>query len=282
MSAQIAPQSLSRDIGDKPAIKRAERGQASAPVVFKINAITLSDLTDVMRKGIADFMAMPSHAVFLCLIYPVIGLLLGRAAFGYDVLPLLYPIMAGFALLGPLAALGLYELSRRRETEKDVSWRHAVDVLRAPSIGAIVILGLVLVAIFTAWLITAQAIYVANFGEKAPVSIAQFASDLTSTSAGWNMVLLGNATGFLFALIVFAISVVSFPLLLEHKVGVAAAVVTSLRAVVKNPLTMAVWGGIVAVGLAIGSLPFFIGLAIVMPIFGHATWHLYRKIVSLR
>lgn len=281
MSAQIVPQSISPGIEGEPAPELPQGESAALPVAFKVNDVTIMDLVDALKKGVADFLAMPSHAIFLCLIYPVIGLLLGRAAFGYDVLPLLFPIIAGFALLGPLAALGLYELSRRRERGEDASWRHALDVLRSPSIGAIVILGLALVAIFTAWLITAQAIYVANFGEAAPASIAQFAADIAGTSAGWKMMLLGNAAGFLFALLVFAISVVSFPLLLEHKVGVATAVVTSLRAVAKNPVTMAVWGLIVAAGLLIGSLPLFIGLAIVMPIFGHATWHLYRKTISV-
>jgi len=271
---------MSRNTDHATRFERSQSKTSAAPVVLKVNDITTADLVDSLKKGVADFSAMPSHAIFLCLIYPVIGLLFGRLAFGYDVLPILFPVIAGFALLGPLAALGLYELSRRREQGLDVTWRHAFDVLRSPSIGAIVILGLVLVAIFTAWLITAQAIYVANFGYNAPESLSQFVSDLTETSAGWNMIITGNIFGFLFALLVFTISVVSFPLLLEHKVGVATAAVTSIRAVAKNPLTMAIWGLIVAAGLVLGSLPFFIGLAIVMPIFGHATWHLYRKVVS--
>ena len=103
---------------------------------------------------------MPSHAVFLCLIYPVVGFVIFRLVLGANVLPLLFPLAAGFALLGPLAALGLYEMSRRREQGLDVSWKHALDVLRSPSLGAIVALGLLLVAIFLVWIAVAQAIYV--------------------------------------------------------------------------------------------------------------------------
>jgi uncharacterized membrane protein len=101
-----------------------------------------------------------------------------------------------------------------------------------------------------------------------------------TTPEGYRLIVVGNAVGFIFAVVAFALSAVSFPLLLDRHVGVAAAIVTSVRAVLKNPVTMAAWGLLVAVALAIGSLPFFIGLAVVMPVLGHATWHLYRKVVE--
>ena len=184
-----------------------------------VRIIGLRDLKDALARGIADFSAMPTHAVFLCLIYPIVGLLLARLTLGYEVLPLLFPLAAGFALLGPFAAIGLYELSRRREQGLDASWQDAFDVLRSPSRGAIAALGLLLLAIFVIWIAVAQAIYIANFGYEPAASIPDFLHQVFTTPAGWMLIIVGNLVGFLFALAVLTISVVSFPLLLDRDVG---------------------------------------------------------------
>jgi uncharacterized membrane protein len=247
------------------------------PIVRKIR---LYDLSDALRKGTADFWAMPTHLVFLGLIYPVVGLVIARLVFGYDVLPLLFPLTAGFALIGPFAALGLYELSRRREKGLDTSWKHAFAVFRSPSLPAIAALGLLLLLIFFVWIAAANAIYVAAFGYVPAASVPDFLDRVFNTPAGWSLIVVGNAIGFLFALLVLTISVVSFPLLLDRPVSPIVAILTSVRAVARNPVPMAAWGLLVAILLIVGSLPLLIGLAIVMPILGHATWHLYRKVVE--
>jgi uncharacterized membrane protein len=245
-----------------------------------VRRIRPADLVDALAKGWDDFLAMPSHAVFLCLVYPIIGIALAGLTLGYALLPLLYPLAAGFALIGPFAAIGLYELSRRREAGVEVSAHDALGVLHSPSIGAIVALGILLMLLFMIWVAVAHAIYVANFGYAAPASIGQFLHDVFATPAGWNLIIIGNGVGLLFAVVALAFSVVSFPLLLDRDVGAAVALVTSARAVLANPLTMALWGLIVAVLLFVGSLPAFLGLTVVLPVLGHATWHLYRKVIE--
>jgi uncharacterized membrane protein len=246
-----------------------------------VNAITPRDLGDALARGLADFRAMPTHVIFLSLIYPIAGLAIARWTVGHDILPMLYPLLAGFALIGPFAAVGLYELSRRRELGLDTSWRHAFDIVHSPSFWSIAALGLLLLAVFGVWLAVAHALYIAHFGmDERPVTLAELAHRVLYTAEGHSLLVTGNAIGSVFALTSFALSAVSFPLLLDRNVGMATAIVTSIRAILRNPFTMALWGLIVALGLVVGSLPFLFGLAVAMPILGHATWHLYRKVVA--
>jgi uncharacterized membrane protein len=247
---------------------------------FVIRKISLSDLSDALRLGWEDFKAVPSHAIILCVIYPVLGLVLFRMVLGYSVLPLLFPLAAGFTLIGPFAALGLYELSRRRERGEEAAAWDAIHVLRAPSFGAMLELGTLLLILFGTWIAAADAIYIATFGHTPAASMPDFATRVLTTPEGWSLIIVGCGVGFLFAVVALCVSVVAFPLLLDRHTTAIDAIRTSLRAVMKNPVTMAAWGLIVAVLLVIGSLPFFVGLAVVLPVLGHATWHLYRKVVE--
>lgn len=245
-----------------------------------VRSIRIHDLRDVLAKGIDDFKAVPSHAVFLGIIYALLGLVLIRLWFDGNIVPLVYPLLAGLTLLGPFAAVTLYEVSRRREMGLDTSVWHLTEVFHSPSIGAITRLGLLLMAIFFIWLGTAQTMYVQIMGGARPASFGAFLHDVLTTPAGRELMVVGNAVGLLFALLVLVISVVSFPMLVDRKVSVGTAVRTSVRAVIASPVAMAAWGLIVAAGLLLGSLPLFFGLAVVFPVLGHATWHLYRKVVS--
>jgi uncharacterized membrane protein len=249
----------------------------AAPVVQRIG---VADLWDALRRGLADFEANRTDVIFLCVIYPVLGLVLGRVASGYGLLPLVFPLASGFALVGPFAAIGLNEMSRRRERGGEVRWVDAFGVLRAPSIGSIALLGLMLISLFLLWLVAAQIIYNVTLGPQAPASVASFLGDVLGTDAGWTMIVVGIGVGFLFAVLVLSISVVSFPLLLDRDVGIGTAISTSVRAVAANPGVMAVWGFVVACALVLGSVPLFVGLVVVLPVLGHATWHLYRKVVA--
>lgn len=253
-----------------------EARDASPPVVRRIDA---ADVGDALAKGFRDFTACRTDVVFLCLFYPVAGLIMARLALDYGLLPLIFPLVSGFALIGPLFGVGLYEMSRRREQGTATGWADAFAVARSPAMGSILVLGLLLLALFVLWLFAANLIYTLTLGPDEPISAMAFARDAVTTPAGWTMIVVGVGVGFLFALAAMVISAVSFPMLLDRDVGVTAAISTSIRAVRINPGPMAMWGFIVAAGLVIGAIPFLLGLAIVMPVLGHATWHLYRKVV---
>jgi uncharacterized membrane protein len=247
------------------------------PVVRRVG---LADLRAALRDGARDFEACRTDVIFLCLIYPIAGFLIGRFAFNHGLLPLIFPLIAGFALIAPLFGVGLYEISRRRERGIAKGWTDVFAVLHAPAIGSILVMGLILLALFALWLFAASFIYTVTMGPDLPISASQFARDVLTTPQGWTMIVVGMGVGFLFALVVLIISVVSFPLLLDRNVGVYRAIATSVRAVRENPGPMVVWGLIIAAGLLAGAIPLLVGLAIALPILGHATWHLYRRVVG--
>ncbi len=245
----------------------------------QIRSLTLQDLRIALRKGWADVMAFRSDVVFVCLLYPVIGGVLALLAVQGNSLQLVFPTLSGFALAGPVAAVGLYEMSRRREQGEPTSWLAYLDVIRSPKFGGILILSLFHVVVFLVWIMSANLIFDATMGPETPVSITSFARDVFTTGAGWAMIAIGMAVGFLFSAAVLAISVVSFPLLLDRDVSLPTAVVTSVKVALKNPVPIGVWGLIVAASLALGSLPALLGLVLVLPVLGHSTWHLYRQAV---
>jgi uncharacterized membrane protein len=253
-----------------------EGHDAATPTVRRIGT---ADLREALRQGFADFGAYRTDVVFLCLLYPVVGLVLSRMIWGFGLMPLVFPLVSGFALIAPFFAVGLYEMSRRREHGIDKGWSDAFGVMRSPALGGIMTLGLVLFAIFAIWLIVAHFIWLATLGPEAPTSVESFIHDVLTTPAGWTMAIVGVGVGFLFALLVLTVSVVSFPLLLDRDIGVGTAISTSYDVVRANPGPMALWGLIIAAGLVIGAIPLLMGLAIVFPVLGHATWHLYRKVL---
>lgn len=245
----------------------------------RVRVLDMEDISHALRAGWEDFKAARSDAMFLVFIYPLIGLGMVIAGFHLAVLPLLVPMVMGFALVGPAAAIGLYEISRRRERHEAVSWMSAFSVLRSPAFASILMLAFYLAALFVIWIMVAQAIYAATLGPELPISVRGFVEDVFTTGPGWTMMVLGTTVGAAFAYAALAISIVSFPLLLDRHVGLPVAVATSMEVMRKNRVICLAWGALVGTLLVLGSVPFFAGLIFVVPLLGHATWHLYRRAV---
>ncbi|KCV82671.1 hypothetical protein ATO10_07001 [Actibacterium atlanticum] len=245
----------------------------------KVQKIELQDISIALRKGVQDFVALRTDVMFIVIMYPLIGALMALAAFNSSFAPYLFPFASGFALLGPLAAIALYEMSRRREMGRPSTWAHGLHVIRSPRIGPIVVLGMYLVVIFTAWMIAAHVILRETVGPVSGMGLMAFMEMVFSTEAGAGLILIGVPVGALFAALVLVVGNVAFPLLLDRNVGVPQAVATSIKVARKNPVTIGAWGFVIAVLLVLGSLPMFLGLIVVMPVLGHASWHLYRRAV---
>jgi uncharacterized membrane protein len=255
------------------------RDASLAPTEIGIRKIGVSDLWQALKEGLEDFKAKPTHFAFLCVIYPLFALLLTLFLVGENLLHLAFPMVAGFTLLGPVISVGLFEMSRRRERGLEVSWSTAFGFVHSASFAPIVALSVLMMLLYVAWLFMAQLIYFGLFGAVPLDSISDFATQVLTTRRGGALVVYGTAVGFLFALAALAISVVGFPMLLDRQVTAVAAAKTSIRAVASNSFTMALWGLVVVLLLAAGSVLFLVGLAVVLPVLGHATWHLYRKLV---
>ncbi len=254
-------------------------GSADTQHLPTVQTLTLQDLRASLKAGYEDFQEIRADAIFIVLIYPIVGLLMFGFGMQADMVPLLAPLVAGFALIGPVAAIGLYEISRRREQGREVHWLDAFGVFRSPSFGAILALGFYLVLLLLVWLAVAHGIYLLTMGPETPAALGAFLAQVFTTGAGWTMVIVGTAVGFVFALVALAISVVSFPLLLDRNVGLPVAIVTSVRVLRHNPRVILTWGFIVAALLVLGAIPLMLGLIVVIPVLGHATWHLYRRAV---
>jgi uncharacterized membrane protein len=243
----------------------------AAPAVRRLSIpvrkITNEDLRWSLRKGLEDFQAMRGDLVFAGLIYTVIGIAAAVMTTNMALMPFFFPVVAGVGLFGPVAAVGFYELARRREDGLESGWRHMLDA------------GLLL-AIFFLWLFVAGLLYLLLFGWATPTSISGFFDAVFTTPQGWALILFGAVFGAAFGWVVLALSVASLPMLVDCDISAAEAVSASWRAAHANKPQMVRWGLAVLALLVLGSIPLFVGLAFVLPWLGYSTWHLYTRLVD--
>ncbi len=253
---------------------------AAGPVT--VRRLTMADIGLALRRGWEDFGALRSDVIFMCLFYPLAGLIMFRLAAAADLLPLIGPMVIGFAILGPLLATGLYEMSRRRERGEPAGWSSAFAVLRNPGIVPVLVLGSFLVALFGLWLETAWLIHRATLGPGAAPSLLRMIEASLATPEGWRMIGLWALFGAAYAAVALVIGLVSFPMLIdpERRAGLGTALATSVQVARRNPGVTLAWGILVLALVILGSLPFLAGLIVVFPLLGHATWHLYRRAVG--
>jgi uncharacterized membrane protein len=245
----------------------------------EVRRIGKADLNWALAAGWKDFQDKRGDVLILAVIYPMVGVLTAAVSFKARLLPMLYPLVAGLSILGPAAATGFYELARRREAGLESGWRHFVDPMRGRGRVGLALLTAGLAGLFLGWVYAACLIYGATLGAGAPIGRVEFLVRLFTTPAGWTLIALGNLVGLLFAGATLVLAVVSFPMIVDKQAEASVAVMTSLRVAAKNPWVLASWGARVAGLLALGCLPMFIGLAVVLPVLGYATWHLYTRLV---
>jgi uncharacterized membrane protein len=256
----------------------APRSSRSTPI--PVRAITDEDLRFALRQGYADFGDLRGDLFFAGLIYTVIGLAAVVMTASRPLMPFFYPVVAGVALLGPIAALGFYELARRREAGQEVHWFNFVDVRKRPSVDDMGMVAGLLLVIFVGWLIAAGALYALIFGWNAPASVGDFLTSVFATPRGWALIAAGAVIGAIFGWFVLALSVVSLPMLVDCDVSASEAVAASWRAAHANKREMIRWGIVVTALLVLGSIPLFVGLAFVLPWLGYSTWHLYTSLID--
>jgi uncharacterized membrane protein len=256
-----------------------------APIEFaapRIRRIGQDDLNWALAQGWSDFKDRRGDMIVLALIYPIVGLVAAALAFNARLLPMIFPLVAGLSILGPAVASGFYELARRREAGLETSWIHFLDPLRERSRLPLAMLTAGLAVLFLAWLAVASLIYTVTLGAAGTQSTADFFDRLFTTPQGWTMIVLGNLAGLAFAAVTLGLTLISFPLVVDEPVDAVTAVESSIRAVRENPGVTASWGLRVAGLLALGCLPLFVGLAVILPVLGYATWHLYTRLVDRR
>lgn len=244
-----------------------------------IRPVELSDIPDVLRLGLRDFLRAPLFGLFFSAVYVAGGLLLWRVYGVAGQQWWLAPVAVGFPLLGPFAAVGLYEVSRRIEQGQPLHWPSILGVVFAQKDRQIPALAAVIIVIFLFWVFVAHALFALFIGLRA-FGPAQDMASLFLEDNGPLMLLIGGAIGAGFAGVLFAATVVGLPLLLDKEVDFVTAMIHSTRTALASPLPMLVWGGVIAALLFLGMLPLFLGLFVVLPVLGHATWHMYRRAVA--
>ncbi len=251
----------------------------AGPIKPEVLILDMQDLRAALSAGWTDFRKAPMFGLFFAAVYVAGGWLIVYALTATGQIWWTLPAAAGFPILGPFIACGLYEVSRRLEEAEPLSWSAILGVIfrqkdrQIPSIAAVI------VVFFLFWNFLAHMIFALFLGLQAMTNIST-SFDVFLTGNGLMMLAVGTLVGAGFAGVLFSLSVVSLPLLLDREIDFVTAMITSVSVVLTNPRVMLVWGLFIAALLFLGMAMWFLGLFIVLPVLGHATWHLYRRALA--
>lgn len=245
-----------------------------------VNTITFADVTEAIGAGLRDFQRAPIYGLTFGFAYFLGGILVLLTASALDMLYLTYPIAAGFALAGPLVSIGLYEVSRLIERGEPLSWGRIFRAIGTQTGKEIGWMSFVVLFVLIIWLYQVRLMVALFLGSESIATMRDFLNTVLTTAPGWTFLAVGHVIGAILSIVLFSLTVVSFPILLDRNVDFITAMITSVRSVAKNPVPMLMWAAIIAALLMAASVPFFAGIIIVLPILGHTSWHLYRKLVA--
>lgn len=253
------------------------RRPPSMPVVKPIG---VGDLFDIFAKGLSDFVRAPLYGLFFGGVYAVGGLLIALSLTVWNVPWLIYPVAIGFPLIGPFVAVGLYEISRRLEAGEPLSWGAVLGAVWRQRQRELAWMAFVMLFVFWIWMYQVRLLIAIILGRMSFSTLEKFLHIVFTTPQGWTFLAVGHVVGAVLALILFSITVVSIPLLLDRETDFVTAMITSVKTVTSSPAAMLGWGVFVTLAVIASSVPLFLGLVVTLPVLGHATWHLYRRAVS--
>ncbi|WP_306117741.1 MULTISPECIES: DUF2189 domain-containing protein [unclassified Roseitalea] len=260
----------------------ADSGTAVSPAstMPAVNALTADDIRAALAEGWSDFRRAPLFGLFFAGVYAIGGLLIVQSLFVWEQSWMIYPVMIGFPLIGPFAAVGLYEVSRRLAAGEPLAWNEVLSVIRAQSRRELAFMAFVVLFIFWIWMYQVRLLIALVLGRMSFATWESFSSTVFTTSQGWTFLAIGHVVGAALALALFSVTVISIPMLLDRNVDFVTAMITSVKAVFASPVVMLGWGAIVTLAVIAGIIPAFLGLLVVLPVLGHTTWHIYKKAVQ--
>lgn len=246
-----------------------------------VNTISKEDVIDALAAGLRDFRNAPVHGLVIGAFFAIGGVLVVLTAAALGMSYLSYPLAAGFVLMGPFAAVGLYEISRRLEAGEAVTWSGIFGRMWEQKGRELSWMAFVVLFIQIMWMYQVRMLLALFLGFQSFASFTEFLSEVVGTPEGLMFLAVGHVVGAILALILFSLTVISFPLLMEQDRDFITAMITSVRAVVTSPIPMIGWAVVVTITLIASIIPAFVGLVFTLPILGHTTWHLYRKCVTI-
>lgn len=250
------------------------------PPMPAVNRIGIGDIFEVLSKGLSDFARAPLFGLFFGGVYALGGIVIALSLTVWDIPWMIYPVAIGFPLVGPFIAVGLYEVSRRLQAGKPLNWSDILGVVWLQRQRELAWMAFVMLFVFWVWMYQVRLLVAIILSRSSFSTLDRFIEVVFTTPQGWTFLAVGHVVGAALALVLFSLTVVSIPLLLDRESDFVTAMITSVKTVSTNPVPMLAWGVFVTFAVIVSSIPVFLGLIVTLPVLGHATWHLYRKVVA--